>query len=127
MDMAHDKDPKTDLLERIGDLSEFTVMNNQVLVAVYLRPEKTKGGIILTDNTRGEDRYQGKIGLIVRQGPEAFSDETGRWFNGTSIGLHDWIVYRPSDGWALEVNGVLCRMLDDVHTKMVVPNPDAIW
>ena len=127
MDMAHDSDPKTELLERLGDISGCTVMNNQVLVAVYLRPEKTKGGIYLTDNQRAEDKYQGKIGLIVKHGPEAFSDDTGRWFNGAQIGEHDWIVYRPSDGWAMEVNGVLCRMLDDIHTKMVVPNPDMIW
>ena len=127
MEMAHDQDPKSKLLAQIGDLDGCTVMNNQVLVAVYLRPEKTKGGIILTDNTRGEDKYQGKIGLIVKKGPEAFSDDSGRWFNGAEINLHDWIVYRPSDGWALEVNGVLCRMLDDIHTKMVVPDPDMIW
>jgi len=127
MEMVHDGDPKTAILEQIGDLSGCSVLNNQVLVVVYLRPEKTKGGVWLPDAVRAEDKYQGKVGLIVKLGPEAYSDDSGRWFNGLQIGLHDWIVFRPSDGWSLEVNGVLCRMLDDTSTKMTVPNPDIIW
>ena len=127
MEMMQSDDPKGDILAAIGSLEGCSVLNNQVLVAVYIRPEKTKGGIYLTDKMRDEDKYQGKIGLIVKMGPEAYSDDSGRWFNGMTIKEHDWIVFRPSDGWSLEVNGVLCRMIDDTSTKMTVPTPDMIY
>jgi hypothetical protein len=43
------------------------------------------------------------------------------------IDLHDWVVFRPSDGWAISVNGVPCRMVEDTSIKMRVPSPDTIW
>lgn len=127
MIMEHDVDPKEKLLEELGDLSGIEIFNNQVLVAVYVRPNKTKSGIILTDGTVQEDRYQGKVGLLVGMGPAAFQDDNGQWFNNASFSLHDWLVFRPSDGWSVNVNGVLCRMLSDTQVKMRIPTPDAAW
>ena len=127
MIMEHDGDPKEKILEALGDLSNVEVFNTQVLVAVYIRPQKTKSGLYLSDKTIDEDRYQGKVGLLVKMGPHAFHDESGEWFNDTSFRLHDWLVYRPSDGWSITVNGVLCRMLSDTQIKMRIQSPDAVW
>jgi co-chaperonin GroES (HSP10) len=124
--MAHDTDPKDQILEAIGDLSQVELFHNQVLLAVYIRPEKTKSGLILTDSHRDEDRYQSKVGLLVKQGPMAF-EQDGNWFSGLSFNEHDWLVFRPSDGWSITVNGVLCRIFDDVNIKGRVPHPDAVW
>ena len=120
-------DHKKELLDRIGDISKFEIFNNQLLAAVYIRPEKTKGGIYLTDNNRQEDRYQGKVGLVVAMGPAAFVDASERWFKNVSIRLHDWIVFRPADDWSIEVNGVLCRILDDTVVRGKVDRPDRVW
>ena len=38
-----------------------------------------------------------------------------------------WIAVRPSDGWAIKVNGVLCRMIDEKGIHMVVSEPDSIF
>lgn len=127
MTMEHDEDPKQKLLDALGDISNIEIFNTQALVAVYIRPQKTKSGLYLADQTINEDRYQGKVGLLVKMGPHAFQDDSGEWFNQTSFKLHDWLVYRPSDGWSITVNGVLCRMLSDTQIKMRVPSPDAVW
>jgi hypothetical protein len=127
MTMEHDGDPKDKILEALGDISNIEVFNTQALVAVYIRPQKTKSGLYLSDQTINEDRYQGKVGLLVKMGPSAFQDDGGEWFNSTSFRLHDWLVYRPSDGWSITVNGVLCRMLSDTQVKMRIPSPDAVW
>jgi hypothetical protein len=58
MIMQHDTDPANSLKKDLGDLSKVEVFNNQLLVAVYIRPQKTKSGIILTDKTTDEDRFQ---------------------------------------------------------------------
>ena len=127
MDMQHDADPKKTILEEIGDISKFTISHNQLLCAVYIRPEKTKGGIYIPDKAKEEDRYQSKVGLILSMGPEAFVDSSGKWFKDFKAKKHDWIVFKPSDGWSITVNNVLCRMLDDVNIKGTIPHPDMVW
>lgn len=121
------KNSKDELLSSIGDIDQFEVFNNQVLVAVYTRPEKTKGGIFLPDKAKDEDRYQSKVGLILKMGPSAFVDESQNWFKGVTIKENDWIIFRPSDGWQMNVNGVPCRMLDDTVVRGRLPDPDMIW
>ena len=79
--MDHEGDPKQKLIDALGDLSEIELFNNKILVAVYIRPEKTKSGLYLSDKYRDEDRFQGKVGLLVGAGPDAFADENGAWFH----------------------------------------------
>jgi co-chaperonin GroES (HSP10) len=127
MIMEHAEDPRKKLLDEIGDISNIEIFNNQILAAVYIRPQKTKTGIYLTDKTTDEDRYQSKVGLVIKMGPDAFQDSSGTWFNGMNIELGDWIVFRPSDGWSITVNNVLCRMIDDVNIKGKIIHPDQVW
>ena len=125
--MDHDVDPKQKIIDQLGDMSKIEILNNQILCAVYVRPTKTKSGIYLADQTTAEDRFQGKVGLLVGMGPSAFQDESGQWFADASFKLHDWLVFRPSDGWNVTINGVLCRMLSDTQVKMRIPAPDIAW
>lgn len=125
--MLHESDPKAAIVKDVGDLSGFELMNTQVLVAVYIRPEKTKGGIIMTTKSRDEDRYQSKVGLILKTGPSAFVDDEGKWFSGLNLRAGDWIMFRPSDGWNVTVNGVLCRMFDDTAVRARIPHPDCVY
>jgi co-chaperonin GroES (HSP10) len=125
--MHHEADPKETLLKELGDISKMELLNTQVLVAVYIRPEKTKGGIIMTTKARDEDRHQSKVGLIIKTGPSAFVDEGGKWFSNLNLKTGDWIVFRPSDGWNVTVNGVLCRMFDDTAIRARIPHPDSVY
>jgi len=127
LEMDHGDDPKGKLIDEIGDISDIEIFNNQILVGVYIRPEKTKSGLYLSDKYRDEDRFQSKVGLILKMGPSAFNDETGEWFEGVSFNSHDWVVFRPSDGWSVTVNGVLCRMLSDTQVKARIRAPDQMW
>lgn len=127
MIMDHEVDPREKIIKELGDLSKIELFNNQVLCAVYIRPTKTKSGIYLSDNTVAEDRFQGKVGLLVGMGPSAFQDDSGQWFNQTAFNLHDWLVFRPSDGWNITINGVLCRILSDTQIKMRISAPDVAW
>ena len=125
--MEHDVDPKDKIIEEIGDLSSIELFNNDILVGVYLRPEKTNSGLYLPDKHRDEDKFQSKVGLVVKKGPQAFQDSSGEWFDGVKIEEGDWIVFRPSDGWSITVNNVLCRMIDDINIKARVDHPDRVW
>jgi hypothetical protein len=126
----HIPDPKQDILEKLGDLTHFEIANNEVLLAIYRRDEKTPGGIIMTANTLKEDVYQGKVGLVVKIGP-------GCRFQNLNIGLHDWVVTRPSDTWALDVNAdpkalkredfVPCRLVFDDQIRARIAHPSMVW
>jgi co-chaperonin GroES (HSP10) len=126
MPMSHEEDPKQSLLEQLGDISQVELFHNQVLLAVYLRPEKTKSGLILTANHLDEDKYQSKVGLLVKRGPLAF-EQDGNWFTGMTFQDYDWLIFRPSDGWSITVNGVLCRIFDDISIKGRAPHPDSVY
>jgi co-chaperonin GroES (HSP10) len=124
--MRHDTDPRSDLLKKLGNLDGFVLYNNQVLIGIYERPEKTAKGIILTQTTRGEDKYQGKAALILKMGPVAFAQTEG-YFTEGGPQVGDWIAIRPSDGWPININGTLCRMLVDEAVKLRIPSPDSVY
>jgi co-chaperonin GroES (HSP10) len=128
------ENPRQALLEKVGDVSGVKLYGSDVLVAIYMRPEKTKSGIILTDNMRGEDAYQGKVGLIIGMGPTAYLDDEGNKFRNINIG--DWGAFRASDGFPITLNtgggvtskdAVLCRIITDINIRMTVSSPDLVF
>lgn len=129
--MEHAGDPRAELLAAVGDMSGKRVFHNQILVAIYQRPEKTAGGIYLADSTRNEDRFQGKVGLVIAKGPLAFENDGRNDFRGQNVEIGDWVGYRVQDGWSLIINGpngaVDCRMLEDVSVKLRLDSPDEIY
>jgi co-chaperonin GroES (HSP10) len=125
--MEHKTDPAENIRREMGDISKIEIFHNQVLVAIYIRPEQMKSGIFLPSQVREEDRHQGKVGLIIKKGADAFIDESGRWFKGVNLDIGDWIFFRPSDGWLITVHGQLCRILDDTDIRGRSPAPDDVW
>ena len=126
-------DPKARVLDEIGDISSVEIFNNQLLCAVYVRPEKTKSGLFLPSQTTDEDKIQGKVGLVLKKGAMAFVDDDNKWFAGASVDVGDWVFFRPSDGWSLSVTNpktgeaTLCRILDDTNIRGRIDYPDRIW
>src|ERR1700677_45293 len=99
--MLHEVDPKLEILEKLGDtLDGFEILNNEVLLVIYRRPNTTRGGIMLTDRVLDEDKYQGKVGLIVKIGPSC--DFPTIPASGPIV-LHDWVMIKASDSFALEL------------------------
>lgn len=127
MRMEHEIDPAEAIWDQMGDITDIEIFHNQVLVAIYIRPEKTKSGLYLSSQTREEDKYQGKVGLIVKKGADAFIDASGKWFKGVNLDVADSVIFRPSDGWAITVHGQLCRILDDTDIRGRVITPDCVW
>ena len=76
---------------------------------------------------KDEYKNQGKVGLVLKKGPKAFVDPENKWFEGVTVDLDEWIVFRPSDGWQITVNRVLCRILDDVDIRGRIDHPDRVW
>jgi hypothetical protein len=126
MQMKHETDPRTLLIEKIGKLDWFEIANNDVLVATYCRPKKTAGGIELLDTYRNEDIHQGKAALVMKIGPSCdFPTIKG------GLHEHDWVLIRPSDGWALNLfhkdGAISCRLICDKFIRARISTPDGVW
>ncbi len=101
-----------------------------VLVAIYKRPTKTKGGVILTDQYRDEDIYQGKIGLVLKVGETPFDNKDEEYFGERKPQVGDWVMYRISDGMPFQFGNIEgdCRLLRDRRSiLMIIKEPDIIW
>lgn len=133
VNVEHSDDPKEDLLRRVGTIPDGVVQFARILVAIYQPPmvTKTNGGIILTDQMSDEDVqefiHQGKCGLIVAMGPQAYQDDETAKFHGTRNNVGDWVWFRPSDGIGCDVNEVFCRVLTERDIIGKLPHPDMVW
>lgn len=118
---------KKAIISTIGDLSGVDVMFNMVLLGIYIRPEKTAGGIIRpTDNVK-EDIWQGKAGLVLKMGPNAFQDDGEYQFHGQKIEVGEWCVFKVGDAWSLEINRVPCRLVRDSNIRLKVKDPSIVF
>jgi co-chaperonin GroES (HSP10) len=121
------KNPKLEIIKLIGDLSSVSVKFNMVLLATYFRPEKTAGGIIRPDANKAEDEWQGKVGLVMKLGPMAYTDDDETQFQGEKVEVGEWAVYKIGDTWSLNINGYPCRMIRDSSIKMTVKDPNMVF
>ena len=110
-----------------GHHKKLTVLHSQVLVAGYVASARSKGGIIFTDKTVEEDRWQGNIGLVIGLGKGAFKDDSVAKFHGDSLKIGDWVMYVPADGVSLFINQVPCRLFQDTRILMKVTDPEIYY
>jgi len=134
----HTTDPAREIFKRVGNLDWMRLRVNQILCAVYIAPTTRQYGtlkVLVPDKTRDEDRYQGKVGLVVKMGPLAFqSDEETKFAADDKLRIGDWVVFRASDGWQVTLTGdgtqkgsQLCRVFVESDIRAVIPHPDMVW
>lgn len=90
-----------------------------VLCLQYVRPDAitTAGGmkLILAEQTRREDAYQGRIGIVLALGPDAYAD-TVKFPSGAWCKVGDIIAWPPLESTTgrYPFEGVtLCAITDD--------------
>jgi hypothetical protein len=128
---------KNEVYRTIGNAIEsYRIDNNKVLVVKYIRKTVgSMGTIIAAHDTQREDRYQGKVGLLVKKGPAAWVDDPsgGVKFHGCNHEVGAWVTYRYTDGFDLRLrmpnsnDGMECRILEDAEIFGELPHPDMIW
>lgn len=113
------------------DLTKVRVTMNSILILPHKLPEKTTGGIYLADRTKDEDRWQGKVGLVLKIGPTAFHDDAVNKFGGDSVKPGDWVLTRATDGYEIQLggrsDGIVCKLVSDTHIRAVVDDPDMVF
>ena len=112
--------PTDKVLDRLPDPTGW-----RILVLPYKGQGKTKGGVILTDETVQEQSYTTVTGLVLKVGPDAYKDET-RFPNGPWCKKNDWIIFGRYAGSRFGIEGGEVRILNDDEIIAVVKDPEDI-
>jgi hypothetical protein len=128
MSMLHERDPRDELWEGVSEfLGQIEPLGSGVVVAIYVRPEKLKSGLILSRaHTPNEDLYQGKVGLVLKLGPIAFLEDDSHRFGERTPRPGDWIVSSVGETFAFTLGKVPCRIVEDVSVRAIVDQPDIV-
>lgn len=120
-------------LRALGDISGFEVFGDLILVMAFAERTKTKGGLIIPDKTHDEGQFQGKAGLVIAIGPQAFTDDARTTFGGQKVAIGDWVMTRTSDGVEFAKTdldgsgGVLLRLFRDTQIMARLSDPRLVW
>jgi len=128
-----EQDTKDYVAKALGDLDDVEVFYGWVLVVKHIRRIVAKG-IIAAGETQNEDRWQGKVGLVVKKGPAAFRDDDRNKFFAADPKVGDWVIFRNSDGWDVDIgskadrlNYLQCRFIQDAHIIGTTTYPGRIY
>lgn len=128
LELSRANNVKAETLKQIGDIDGVEIPNDLVLLATYIEPEKTVGGIIRPGKTLDESRFQGKAGLVLKVGPNAFKFYNGGYsWTGPVPVQSDWVIFRFSDAWEIFIRGVPCRIVEADFIKAVIDDPTMVY
>lgn len=122
-----------EIFDALGPLDDFPLFFGAVLVAKYIRTDIGTGVLIAAEDTRREDEFQGKAGLVLKLGPLAFKNRPDADFGGAMVKRGDWAVYGASDGRDLDLrtldgmNVIHCRRIQDAEIWGTTNSPDRVW
>lgn len=125
-EISNAENAKETILKSVGSLEGIDVFGDMVLLAIYIRPEKTKGGIIRPQSNVVEDIWQGKVGLVLKWGPDAFIDPNDGSLFTQVANVGEWCVFKVGDAWNITIKDVACRLVRDVSIKMKVKDPESV-
>ena len=112
--------PTDKVLERLPDPTGW-----RILVLPYKGQGKTKGGIILADETIEERGYTTVTGLVLKMGPDCYTDEK-RYPHGPWCKKNDWIIFGRYAGSRFGIEGGEVRILNEDEIIAVVKDPEDI-
>tara|TARA_R110002012_G_scaffold16498_4_gene63621 strand:+ start:371 stop:847 length:477 start_codon:yes stop_codon:yes gene_type:complete len=97
----------------------------RMLILPFSPPEKTKGGIMLAKQTLDKERIATVVGLVVRKGPDAYSDRD-KFPEGPWCKEGDWVIFGRYAGARFNIDGGDMRLLNDDEILATVNNPEDI-
>lgn len=132
--LAQARDQKQEILSKAGDLSGHQVLGDLVLVATYIEPEKSQGGIYMPQKRLDESRFQGKVGLVLKLGPMAFQYDGAYPYEGPVPSVGEWVQYRAADtneffmgGSGKDGSGLSCRYIHSSLIQAIIGDPLKIY
>lgn len=106
---------------------EYKPLASRIVIATYIEPEKTRGGVYRSPKSRNESRFQGKVGLVLWKGPTAFKYDGSYNYEGDIPDIGDWVLYYGSDGREFFMANRSMRSIDSELIHGILPDPEVIF
>ena len=97
----------------------------RILVLPHRGQGKTKGGVLLSDQTVEETQVATNVGLVLAVGPDAYNDKE-RFPNGPWCKEKDWVIFARYAGSRLNIEGGELRILNDDEILGTTNDPESI-
>jgi co-chaperonin GroES (HSP10) len=97
----------------------------RIVILPYRGAEKTKGGIVLADQTRQREQVATVCGYVLSVGDLAYKDEA-KFPNGAWCQKGDWVVFGRYAGARLNIDGGEIRILNDDEILARIQDPEDI-
>jgi co-chaperonin GroES (HSP10) len=97
----------------------------RLLVLPFTPKDKTKGGIIISQESLDKLRIATNCGYVLKIGPLAYNDKD-RYPTGPWCKKGDWVIFARYAGSRLPIEGGEVRLLNDDEVLGTIKNPEDV-
>ena len=123
----YDKEPKEVEKDLTSETAKLPIPTGwRLLILPFKHKQKTKGGILITDNVLERAQVASTCGLVLAVGPHAYGDKE-RYPEGPWCKKGDWVIFARYAGSRIKIDGGEVRLLNDDEVLATVENPEDIF
>jgi len=97
----------------------------RLLVLPFTPKEKTKGGILIAQETLDKLRIAVNCGYVLKLGPLAYEDKD-KFSSGAWCKKGDWVIFARYAGSRLPIEGGEVRILNDDEVLGTIKDPESV-
>ena len=97
----------------------------RMLVLPFKMKDKTKGGVILAEDTLERQQVASQVGLVMAMGPQCYKDKE-RYPEGPWCKEKDWVMFARYAGSRIKIEGGEMRLLNDNEVLATIDSPEDI-
>ena len=97
----------------------------RIIVLPFRMDEKTKGGILMGQDTLDKQQVASQCGNVLAMGPQCYKDKE-RYPDGPWCKVDDWVIFARYAGSRIQIEGGEIRLLNEDEILATVKNPEDI-
>ena len=97
----------------------------RIIVLPFRMDEKTKGGILMGQDTLDKQQIASQCGNVLAMGSQCYKDKE-RYPDGPWCKKGDWVIFARYAGSRIQIEGGEIRLLNEDEILATVKNPEDI-
>ena len=97
----------------------------RIIVLPFRMDEKTKGGILMGQDTLDKQQVASQCGNVLAMGPQCYKDKE-RYPDGPWCKVKDWVMFARYAGSRIKIDGGEMRLLNDDEVLATIDSPEDI-
>ena len=101
------------------------IQDRVIVKNMYFGEQKTKGGIIFSQESLDKSRIATNCGYVIKMGPLAYKDKD-KFPEGPWCKEKDWVIFARYAGSRLPIEGGEVRLLNDDEVLGTIKDPESV-